>query len=745
MTTQIDQKLDVTEALSGHDTRPSLTLPVLFSITAFVGAGLLFVVQPLIARLLLPSYGGSATVWSTSSLFFQCLLLASYAYVHWSTRAFRERWQPRLHLPLLGLAALSLPIALPAAAAPSADVEPAVWLLRTLVLMVGLPFAVVATTGPVLQRWYSWAAGWRSDDPYFLFAASNLGSFAGLLAYPFAVEPLLSLEAQRRAWSFGFIVFACLTASCAVAATRRQNPEEAGRPVRLMTVARVDKRSGLRWVALAFVPSSLMLGVTAHVSTDVAAIPLLWVVPLAIYLATFVVAFRGSARVAPVGATRLAVAASFVLLMSPRAAGPASAGVLVVVSMSGLAIIAFAAHARLAAERPPVERLTSFYLFIALGGALGGLLNGLLAPVVFDRVLEYPVLLASVPMLMWGMPQLRPDWLGRQSRANRVRAVVLALSVLAGGLGFLLLREMVGDSLMATVLLACALAGYGWCIARRFVLAVAVGLLVVALINVGLSGTIDRMRSFFGSYRVVESSGSHRFVHGTTIHGTQFLARGRRTIPTTYYSRSGPLGGLFDTLPAEKDERVAIVGLGTGTIAAHGRPGQAMTFFEIDPEIVDLAKNPRLFSYLADSRADVETVVGDGRLRVAEYPRRSFDVIVLDAFSSDSIPVHLLTREAMRLYASRLSEDGVIMVHISNRVFDLRPVLASTAAGLGWQAALGDEEGRDPGATRSQWVALSADTDLIAHLAAQPDWTALEPSTAVVWTDDYSSILSVMR
>ena len=732
-----------TPAASRRGSPTSRLHTTLFALTAFVGAGLLFVVQPLVARLLLPSYGGSATVWSTSALFFQVLLLLAYGYSHWSTRRLGRPWQPRLHLVVLLLPVVALPLAIPSDAEPAVDASPVLWLLRTLVLVIGLPFAVVATTGPLLQRWYSWSDHARSDDPYFLFAASNLGSFGGLLAYPLLIEPRLTLAEQRGWWSVGFVVFDVLTAGCALSVRGRRPAVEAVEHGALPAgapAARLTQRQMVRWAALAFLPSSLMLGVTSHISTDIAAIPLLWVVPLAIYLATFVVAFARTSRVGPVRLTRVTVAVAFVMAVFSLVPHLASVGAAVALNLLMLGLVAYAAHARLAAERPPAEHLTAFYLVIAGGGALGGLLNGFIAPVVFDRVLEYALVLVAVPLLLAGTPA-PTSWLTRQWHSGRVRAAtVLVFAALAPLCLQVALEAGAGHGLAVLGLLLLGLVT-SWWLARipSALVAGLVLLFVVATVSES-SGVIARSRTFFGSYVVESHDDVHTLVHGTTTHGTQLRSPGSRSIPTTYYSRQGPLGEAFELGTRQS---VGVVGLGTGTVAAYGSPGQTMTFFEIDPEMVRMASDPDLFSYVEDSAAEVDMVVGDGRLRLAATDPGSFDLIVLDAFSSDSIPVHLLTEEAMQTYADRLAPGGLLLVHVSNRVFDLEPVLAGAADSLGWSAALGRGAGADHAAV-SVWVALDADGSATDHLRRDAGWRELGPRQ-VRWTDDYSSILSVLE
>lgn len=713
-------------------------IAVLFTVTALVGASLLFVVQPLVAKMILPSFGGSATVWSTSSLFFQVLLLAGYLYTHWSTQRLGPRWQPRVHWVVLLLPLVALPLALPAQAAPADGASPTLWLLRVLAVMIGMPFLVVSTTGPLLQRWYAWTDGPRAQDPYFLFAASNLGSFGGLLAYPFVIEPYMTVTQQRWSWSIGFAVFAVLVAACGFVVTRDSAPSAT--PETQRAPQRPTSRRILGWAALAFLPSSLMLAVTAHLSTDVAAIPLLWVLPLAIYLATFVGAFAQSSRTTPIAVTRLATALAFASALLIVSGVHLPVLLSITVHLTTLAVVGYAAHARLATTRPEPDHLTGFYVVVAIGGAVGGLLNGLVAPLVFNRVWEYGFTLAAVPLLLVGLTTV-PSWLGGRYHPAFTMTAVSALllpvgMVLAWGLAVLADQSVV---LASAAVLACAVVG--WWLSRA-PLAVAT-CLTIGFLAVGLSAqaaSVATERTFFGAYQVLDRPGQRVLTHGTTQHGMQLTDPALRTEPTTYYARSGPLGAVFETWPAND---VGVVGLGAGTMAAYGEPDRRMTFFEIDGEIADLAADSDMFSFIEDSPADIDVVVGDGRLLVNQVPSGVYDLMVLDAFSSDSIPVHLLTREALAGFAERVREDGALVVHISNRVFDLEPVLAAAEEDLGWHAAIG-LGGSGLGATRSRWVVLTRDEGAAASLRARDGWRMLDRSRLVHWTDDYSSILSVL-
>lgn len=752
----------VVPSRAGTGTRNGRATTALFALTSFTGAALLFVVQPMVARLVLPSFGGSASVWSTSSLFFQVLLLLGYLYVHVSTQRLGRTRQPVLHLGILLLPLVALPVALPPEAAPDGGVSPTLWLLWVLLLVIGLPFAVISTTGPLLQRWYSWTPSARAEDPYFLFATSNLGSFGGLLAYPFVVEPLLTLREQRLGWSGGFVVFIVLMGLCGVVARRSQRagpvagsavpvPDEhqsqadldAGTPDDEAGARLLTARLVLVWLALAFLPSTLMLGVTAHISTDVAAIPLMWVVPLAIYLATFVVAFARSSRRAHPGPTHLAAGlATVAALVHLTSARSLPIWALLVLDLALLGSAAYAAHRALAIRRPDPRLLTHFYLVVAGGGALGGLLNGLVAPLFFSRVWEYPLALLGVLLLGRTLPRppARSGW-GRDRFDPRVvRALEVVLVVLVVLLGAAWGTTWLAQGGLLTLGGVALWAALGMLGGRRSTSMAAALALTMAGLFLLVEEPLHQSRTFYGSYQVLADGDQHLFSHGTTVHGTQFTDE-RSTEPTSYYARQGPVGDVFGL---GAPEHTGVVGLGVGTMAAHVGSGQRMTFVEIDEEVVRIASDPSLFTFLAQTEATVETVVDDGRIAVAGMPTGSLDTLVMDAFSSDAIPVHLLTEEAFEVYERALADDGVLLVHISNRVFDLEPVVAHNAEHLGWDVAVGTGELEEGSALPSVWMALSPDPEPVERLLEMARWrragTARQP-----WTDDFSSVLTVLQ
>ncbi|MEN3358601.1 MAG: hypothetical protein V7637_2583, partial [Mycobacteriales bacterium] len=687
MTSSIQVGREATGAVPARPGRPSTAL---FGGTLLLGAALLFSVQPMFARMVLPVLGGTSGVWATSMVFFQTTLLAAYAYAHWSVRRLGSRRQSLLHVALLLPPLLVLPAGIPAGWVPPAGGQPAFWLLGLLTVAIGPPFLVVAATAPLLQRWYVDSGHPRGADPYFLYRASNLGSIVGLLGYPLLIEPLLPLAAQARLWTAGYVLLIVLVAGCAVALHRSPAPGRAravgpgvGEPAVSVPVVggaagrepvaggpgvgpavRPGRWGVLRWLALAFVPSCLLIGVTNVLTTDLAPIPLLWVVPLAIYLGTFVVAFAPGRR------------AARAWLWSRRLLPPlAGLGLWVVLSGTSqplavylpLHLVIFAVagllcHGRLAAERPPADALTGFYLALAAGGALGGAAAGLAAPVLFNQLLEYPLglvlALLAVPVAARAGAAAEPAgrrWLAARLAAGWTRplgeAVVLAAAVAGALLLVDRLRLSHEAAHRADLLLLLAAIGAGLLLRRPPARAVALGLVFVVASSTlaRLDGVIFADRSFYGTLAVRHTAAGtyHVLLHGTTIHGAQLTDPARRTTPLTYFTLPGPAGDVVRAARAAGHaDRVAVIGLGAGTLACQAEPGERYTFYEIDPLVSRVAADPALFSYLRDCPARPDVVLGDGRVSLSRRPDARYGLIMLDAFASDSVPVHLLTRQA---------------------------------------------------------------------------------------------------
>jgi len=742
----------------------------LFTVTLFVSAGLVFLIQPMFAKFILPLFGSTPSVWNVSMVFFQTALLGAYLYAHVSTRRLGVRRQAALHMALLALGLLALPIGVPALA-PPADSSPLPHLLGLLALTVGLPFFVVSTTAPLLQRWLADTDHPAAADPYFLYRASNLGSVLGLLAYPLALERGLRLGEQGRLWSAGYVVLAALVAVCGVVVWRSRaapgDNETAAPPVvgsmpavaaaiesggpaaapRALTAPSTARR--LRWVALAFVPSSLMLATTTFLTTDIAPIPLLWVVPLSLYLLSFTIVFSpgrhalGLHRWMVPALPGLAVVIAIGLLVGARD----PLWLVMLVHLAAFFVAAMVCHGELARDRPVATSLTGFYLLVALGGALGGAFTAIIAPAVFDSVLEYPLAVVLACLCLPGRaPRIAPGRFARRLDFALPLAVgavaVIALALVSLGGDFVSLG---GEETNETerVLAMSVAAGIALTFARRPLrFGLAVGAIVAAgLLPIGAAeNVIYRDRSFFGAYRVVASQGGsvHELVDGTTTHGIQDLAPGRSLELLSYYRRDGPIGQLMYTLSPAITTRTAIVGLGAGTMACYARPGDRWTFYEIDPAVERIARDPRLFTYLRDCPGRYDVVLGDARLSLSRAADRRYGLIVLDAFTSDAIPTHLLTREALALYRSRLRAGGVLAFHISNNYLALEPVVDKLArdAGLACVAQQGVE---------SDWVAMAQrKTDFGATAV---DWRWHEcpgaPDSAV-WTDDFSNLVEAL-
>lgn len=926
-----------------------------FALGLFVSAALLFFIQPIVGKLLLPKFGGTPFVWATCMLFFQAALLAGYAYVHLTTARLKEGAQKRSHVVVLIGAILTLPLAWifwPFAAAPlgiadswapPGEGQPVFWLILVLALTIGLPFFALAASAPLLQRWFAATGKPSARDPYYLYAASNLGSLSALLAYPWLVEPLLGVSAQGWFWLVGLVVAAALVLGCLAlvswqtsasdaipteqsesppdpeakpviagpatsgftSAIRAQSPNQFGLAPRnplpeevipsvLPAEPEVTAIRRIGWVVHAFVPSSLMLALTTHFTTDIAPVPLFWVIPLAVYVFTMVVAFarlptlvyRIFVLVMPV----TVVAALFV------GAGPLRMRFQPLTPfyfhLATLLVVGVAFHGRIAQTRPRTPYLTEFFVWLALGGLLGGVFNAVLAPLLFRTTVEYEMTLILACLLMPALDNGRPvQWVWIPT------SVLFVALTLAGLLAYELgrtdaLRELFADSpaeaalALAALLLSCPLAAIaapfvarkervdaafdfmlpaavavctvflllgmprrpstageltplvfvyvlvllatlarlilsaiqgqlfrslllGWpvllalsvtvklalCLVDdsslmmtdpvslspafyrlglplllaiisvdrpiRFGLSLAAVLLVYAIIDGDTSEAVYQTRSYFGISRVekrkqffssagVPSENYHRFLHGTTLQGMQCMDPDQRDEPLTYFHRTGPLGEVLGSLEKrDAPPPIAIIGLGIGAAACYGRSGQEITFYEIDPAVIRIARDPALFTHLSDADkrgVRLQTIAGDGRLQIARAPDGHFGAIVVDAFNSDAIPTHLLTREALALYVRKLAPGGVIILHVSNRYLDLPPILRDLADDAGLVVLERyDEDEKPPGKNSSDWVIIAQrQPDLDAVLDAT-QWKKPGRRGARIWTDDYSNIFDAFR
>jgi hypothetical protein len=723
----------------------------LFVLTILAGSFLLFLVQPMVARMALPRLGGAPNVWNSAMIVYQTLLLAGYAYAHWLSRAAPRR-QAVFHLALLCLCGLTLPIALATPPEFAAGWE-VLWVPLLLLATIGPVFFAMAAQAPLMQRWF--AAHPSAGEPWALYAASNLGSFAGLMAYPLLAEPLLSIERQSLAWSLGYGVLLLLVAACALA--RRGTASALAMPT-ASEGDRADKptrRRVLHWIALSAVPSGLMLSTTTHLTTDIFAMPLLWVIPLGLYLLSFVVAFAERRELAwafSLFAPPVLLVCGGLAMVSHGSGGMAVA----LASLVLLLAVSVSLHARLYDLRPDAAQLTGFYLAMSVGGALGGAFTAIVAPALFDWVWEHPLLVIAAALLM-PLPTLL-NWHRLYGIDPPVVRVALIVLVIAAAMFAWMLFTVIAEreALEHRLFLTIMLCGIGvmllpW---RSLFVALLAALMLAQGGVATIASTLDqeRSRSYFGIYTVEDEPQSQvrKLVHGTTLHGLQSTDPELSRDPTTYYGQTSGVGLVLDSLAQapRPGARVGVVGLGTGTLACYARAGQSWTFFEIDPVVVDFSRRGT-FTYLSQCTPDARIVLGDARLKLGEEAPGAFDVLAVDAFSSDAIPLHLITREAMQVYLRATGRDGVVVLHISNRFVDLEPVVAAIARDLGLAAMIRNDAQSDQTAlTSSSWVALARDRNSLEALAkpdANAPWEPLVPPAARAWTDDRASILPALR
>jgi hypothetical protein len=735
-----------------------------FAVTLFVSAALLFLVQPLLARMVLPRLGGAPAVWNTCMVFFQTALLAGYAYAHAAPAWFGIRRHAALHLVVLCLPLLVLPLSIPLWWPAPTNYDPVLWLTGLLLASAGLPFFAVATSSPLLQRWYALTGSPGAHDPYFLYGASNLGSIIGLLAYPFAMEPTLALPHQSLFWAAGYALLLFMTAGCAFALWRAPAPAASLLPpppargeTEAIPAPPVTAVRRLRWVLLAFVPSSLMLSVTTYLTTNVAAVPLLWVGPLTLYLLTFVLVFARRPPLSHAVLTRWMPLAVLVVVLAMLSEANEPAFVLIAVHLCGFFWIGLVCHGELARDRPPSARLTEFYLWMSVGGVLGGLFNAFAAPVLFPTILEYPIVLVLACLLRPGTPLAPGKSAGKYDRVLDV--------ALPAGLGVLTVALVLGaqafgvkpEPVHIAVLLAVPLVVCFTFLDRpvRLGLGVAALLLAGAAYRGEAGKTEYQERSFFAVHRVTsDPAGKFRLlIHGDTIHGRQSLDPAREREPLSYYYRTGPIGQVFTALKGdERLKRVGVVGLGSGALCCYADQGQDWTYFEIDRAVQHIACETGLFTYYQACPAECDVVLGDARLTLAKTGEH-FGVLVIDAFSSDAVPMHLLTREALDLYRRRLTPDGILAFNISNRYLDLETVLGDQARYADpplvcltqVDVTLSDAEkeaGKDP----SVWVIMARDREALDKAVGEGGrWREARRAGAAVWSDDFSNLLGVFK
>jgi spermidine synthase len=701
------------------------------------------------ARMALPKLGGTPAVWNVCMVFYQALLLAGYTFSHQLAKRFMPRRTTGLQMAIVLAAFFALPIRLPQFQLSPLNDVPTLWLLTLLVVGMGVPFFALTTLSSTLQMWYTGTSHAGRGNPYFLYSASNLGSLLGLLAYPLLIERNLGLSEQSRLWGWGFVVLMALTTGCAFSLwfapesrlhDVRKAEETGPQPTRLQE---------LKWLAFAFIPSSLMLAVTTALTTELPPIPLLWVLPLAIYLLSFILVFarkRNNSQAAIVGSLPVLLILMAFMIASKFVFSPILSTLFY---LTMLFFACLACHGALAISRPAPTFLTRFYLCVSIGGVLGGFFNAIVAPVVFKSIAELPI-----DLFLLGLAIPLMGLRAQKDSTNKwdlilPAALGLVVAVISVSLRSAPLRTnpILSVAFFATPFIVCFSFSNR---PMRFALALGAILLASGLFIERYGRALLAERSFFGVYRVTEKEGYRQLIHGTTIHGIQSMDPARSREPLSYYSETGPIGQVFRTSAANSQfHEVAVIGLGAGSLACYNALSRQFTFYEIDPTVERIARNPRYFTFLRDCAPSAKIEIGDARLSLATSPSHKYDMIVIDAFSSDTVPMHLVTREATELYLDKLADRGLLAFNISNRYLDLKPVLGELARNKGLAAIVQEDSNissydQSRGKYGSTWVLLARQRSDFGTLASQPNWHDIPPGSRL-WTDDYSSIAEIIR
>jgi hypothetical protein len=727
----------------------------LYSFTLFLSAALLFGIQPMIAKMILPYLGGTPAVWNTCLFFFQTFLLAGYAYAHGATRWIGTRNHAFVHLGLILAATFFLPISLPAHALAHPDELPVKIVFSALFVYAGMPFFVLSATSPLLQKWFGQTGHPAAKDPYFLYGASNLGSLLGLFVYPFLLESHFTIAEQSRIWFYGYLAFAVLTLFCGASvrnAAVERAADDVGDNIVHNGCEKPTLRRRARWLALSFIPASLLLGVSTYIGNDVASVPFLWILPLALYLLSFAFAFGRSQWPSHPVVVRVQVFLLTAAAITFFAQATEPVWLLAPLHLAAFFATALVCHRRLQQDRLPKPLLTEFYLWLSIGGALGGFFNALVAPLVFNALREYPLVIVAAAL---AGPHRPGAWHAARDWRWDVKIALIAGLIAAGLIEWFQTFANVPAHLAHIVIFGFAgviclrLARHP----RRFGFALAAVMLASSSYTGPYGEVLYNERSFFGVYRILSDRHKSQLLlfHSTTIHGIQSRDIDRQLTPLSYYHPSGPVGEAFRVLAKTHPRTpVAVIGLGAGSLACYGSSGQRFTFYEIDPVVERIARDTRFFTYLRNCPAATDVTIGDARISLSHAPDGYYGMLVLDAFSSDAIPIHLLTEEALRLYAAKLAPDGILLFHISNRYFDLAPVLARLAAKMKLSALLREDlrlseaealAGKQP----SRWVVMMRSA-VPAPLQGAQKWQPLNGDGAVdLWTDERANLLQALR
>ena len=677
---------------------------VVFATTVFLSAFLLFQIQPIVAKMILPWFGGSSSVWSTCIVFFQSVLLLGYGYVHWLHEKISRDRQPIVHAVLLVVSLITLPVAADASWKGMTLDYPSLAVLAVLAVACGAPYLLLSTTGPLMQAWYA-RVGVASGDgsrAYRLYALSNLASMLALLTYPVFIEPAMALEAQANIWSIAYVAFVAAALGTAWLTWRAGAGSDNAQSNAPDVTSDNSARPGLGelsiWVGLSATASILLLSMTRHLTQDIAPVPFLWVLPLSIYLLSFILCFD---------APRYYVRKLFLLLLPVAFVALDRVHdvytwvpVLIGVTCVSLFVFCMVCHGELVRRKPPVRHLTLFYLMLSIGGALGGTLVGLVAPTIFNAYFELPI-----GLLLCAALTLTVLW----RELSRVWRIALVILVVLYGVRLTMISFAYVDGFRAVV--------------RNFY---------------SQTRVEDVKDEHFGMRRVM--------LHGRINHGEQYLDEKLRRAPTAYFCERSGIGRVFRSLPQDRPRKLGVLGLGTGTLAVYGREGDEMRIYEINEQVLDLAKSE--FTFLSDSPAKIVSILGDGRLMLEREPNQQFDVLAMDAFSGDSVPTHLATVEAIKVYLRHMRPDGYLIFNITNHYLDMRPVMAAAAAELG-KVALAYEVKKvtDDELCRPSHFAIMVDPKQLESLPELlRDFTRLEPRPGFkAWTDNFSNLLGILK
>lgn len=718
--------------------------------TVFLSAGLVFLVQPMFAKMATPLLGGAPAVWNVALVCFQAALLAGYAYAHGLARISSVKTQVAIHGVLLAAAAFALPMTISTLFGAPDPAHPILWLAGTFLVSIAPPFAIISATAPLIQSWYAKSGRPDADDPYHLYAASNAGSLIGLSAYPLLLEPFTAVSQQSLFWSLGYGALALLILSCGLLAMRA-NTQSAALVSHAATSApsRLTDRSAVwrercTWLLLSAIPSGLLLGATTHISTDVASAPFLWAPPLMAYIATFIIVFSKKPiipnEVAAKYLPHLIALAVALLALGGMLEAPLALSLATHIGV--LFLTALVLHGALANLRPSAKRLTEFYLIMSAGGVIGAGVIALIAPVVFNGIWEYPLMLLGA-LLLRPMPEtLKESYTNDRALIGLIGACLIVFALL--GLSGVDIGPRYA-SIGALIAVAAAILRTNSRLVPAIALAAA---LIIGWVGSPTRGGINE-RGFFGVVRTVtwEHKSLRMMIHGTTLHGAQRTDEAGAPTPLSYYHKDAPIGQVFSALRGQT-RHAGVVGLGVGSVACHIAPGTEVTYYEIDPIVARVAKDASRFNFLSECTPDAPIVLGDARLTLANAAPATYDLLLLDAFSSDAVPAHLMTREAMALYLSRLSDDGILIFHISNRHLDLMPTLARVGASEGAVMKVQNyrTENADvyQGAISSDVVMIAKSDEAFGHFNDDPRWRPLTSDGKRPWSDDFSNIIGAL-